>query len=38
MEGKRSGRSGSTVKANSKNTKGGKERTKQKIIVDIART
>lgn len=38
MEGKRSGRSGSTVKTNSKNTKGGKEGSKQKIIIDVART
>lgn len=38
MEGKRSGRSGSTVKTNSKNIKGGKEGSKQKIIVDVAKT
>jgi hypothetical protein len=38
MEGKRSGRSGSIVKTNSKNIKGGKEGSKQKIIVDVAKT
>jgi len=38
IEGKRSGRSGSAVKTNSKIPKGGKEGSKQKIIVNIART